>query len=364
MSDVTTYVFRDGHTYAIRQGKVIAADVDPAEVERQVLAYHEDPYGVGYEHPIETTCPHCGGLTDGSDPSMACVCPGQHHAPAAAPTQPMPMPDPSVYAKVVTPNGLKGTVLGKVAGLWGDEVTVRLENGRIVKLPTGTVLNGTEQKTAAAKPNLLNQMEHRLAAIPVGTRESLSERLRELAWLKDKAASLIREGASHNDSVRLDMIVVTADVERSEVSEALAYLDEAERIEAPRAFTMQAADRTSAISKEDGSWLDDAYNKMIREAEAQDFTKLMDEGPEALVAELPDSALADTGVTRQTASAFIAEKTAGVDRQIATPYMDTFLARVEQVRRAELSTRTQTHHKEAAAQEDVFKDVPDDALWL
>jgi hypothetical protein len=36
---------------------------------------------------------------------------------------------------VTTPSGLKGTVMNRVAGLWGDEVTVRFSNGRVKKMP-------------------------------------------------------------------------------------------------------------------------------------------------------------------------------------------------------------------------------------
>jgi hypothetical protein len=41
----------------------------------------------------------------------------------------------SLAKTVTTPSGLKGTVMNRVAGLWGDEVTVRFSNGRVKKMP-------------------------------------------------------------------------------------------------------------------------------------------------------------------------------------------------------------------------------------
>jgi hypothetical protein len=273
------------------------------------------------------------------------------------------MQAPGHMAQVTTPNGLKGTVLGKVAGLWGDEVTVRLENGRIVKLPVGTQL--TTQRTAAATGvTPIQRLEQRLAAAPDGTRESLVARSQELSRVHSAAGDLIREGVSYADSIRLDQIVVTAEVENREVLDAVEHLADVESY-SPPSYSIGVAHEAAGVSREDASWLDLAVDEMIKEAEATDFTKLMDEGPEAFAAELPVVALADTGVTRQMASHFIGAKTAGIAREIAEPYMTTFLVRVEACRRAELATRkqAQTTHKEAAT-EDQFKDLPDDALFL
>jgi hypothetical protein len=267
------------------------------------------------------------------------------------------------FAKVVTPNGLKGTVLGKVSGLWGDEVTVRLENGRIVKLPVGTELLPAKQASSPKMGDDISRLESQLNHRFAKTRDGLLARIPVLKSIQDYAAHLIREGASHDDSIKLDQLAVQAAVEAQECQEVLAAMEAAEPM-APPSFSMQAAHEAAGISREDASWLDHVLDDMIKEAEATDFNKLMDEGPEALVAELPDVALADTGVTRQMASSFIAEKTAAVEREVAEPYMNTFLARVEECRRAELSNRKQHVHKEAAAEEDQYKDVPDAGLFL
>lgn len=391
------YIFRDGQTYAIREGKVIAASADPDEVERLVReasplmdANPNDPMGGPMEPRLDQMppeapqgsdpgCPGCGAPTDGARTNFCPHCGepldpiGMEGLGGQEMGNPYPQDEPSpgmemggeagpYMAKVVTPNGVKGTVLGKVAGLWGEEVTIRLENGRIVKLPVGTELRAP--KTASAKRvNPIERLEARLAATPDGTRGSLVARSEELQWIRKRASELIRDGVSYADSLRLDQLVVTAEVEGREIADAVAHLDDVESI-APPSFSMGVAHEAAGISKEDASWLDHVVDDMIKEAEATDFTKLMDEGPEALTAELPDVALADTGVTRQMASSFISEKTAGINREIAEPYMETFLARVEQCRRAELDNRKQTTKKEAAAEEDKYKDLPDEAFFL
>lgn len=398
-----TFIFRDGQTYAIHQGKVIAASDDSDLVQRQVRqAFGPDPsmglnggsqepnnLDVGRPGTFGDTgelptlgdlggCPGCGAPDAGGNFCPECGQPvghaGGQEDPGLHPEHmdAMSAGDEDPYgemgygrqAKVITPNGLKGSVLGKVSGLWGDEVTVRLENGRIVKLPTGTELR--TQKAAATQSNPIERLEARLAATPDGTRDSLVARSDELVTLRRTAAVLIREGVSWADAKRLDEIVVTADVERHEVADALAHLDDVEAIVPPElpTFSIAAAKEAAGISREDASWLDASLTELVKEAEAQDFTRLMDEGPEAFAAELPDSALADTGTTRQMASNFVGAKTAGIAREIADPYIDTFLARVEECRRAELSTRKQTTHKEAAAAEDDFGDFPDDCLFL
>lgn len=386
MRDVT-YVFQGDQTLAIHQGKVIAASADPDEVEALVKkAFGEDPYAEAMDHgygggdPDEgygppdgmEPCPQCGGYVDpatGRCTDCGAGAPVDPYMPSSPMSDaPVEMPPPPAgmqggyTASVVTPNGLKGTVLGKVAGMWGEEVTIRLENGRIVKLPTGTELSAV--KTAAA-PSVspLERLQQRLAATPDGTRESLVARSEELESIKTAAAKLVREGANWEDQQALHSIHVTASVEQQAVRDAVAHIDDAESY-TPPSFTMQAATETTSASREDASWLDDTYDQMIKQAQATDYQTLMNEGPEAFTAELPDAALADTGVTREMASNFIAEKTAGVAREIVEPYLTTFLARVEECRRTALASRKQTIAKEAATQQDQYRDLPDDSLFL
>src|SRR5438270_12718836 len=41
-----------------------------------------------------------------------------------------------IATHVTTPNGAKGEILNRVAGVWGDEITVRFENGQIRRFET------------------------------------------------------------------------------------------------------------------------------------------------------------------------------------------------------------------------------------
>jgi hypothetical protein len=269
-------------------------------------------------------------------------------------------------ASITTPNGLKGKVLGKVAGLWQDEVTVRLENGRIVHLPVSKEMR-FERTASAPKGNPTERFEQRLAASVDGTRESLVTRHKGLLALQTEARQIIANGVSDTDAESLDQIVVAADVEIAEVNDAIAHLDDAETqaYAPPVPFSMSAAHEAAAsLGGKDGSWLDKTATEMIAEVEATDFKRLMDEGPEALTADLDTPALADAGVVRQVATSFIRSKTAGTDPKVRDPYEATFIKRVEECRRAELSSRAQTTQKEAAVQEDAFKDAPDESIFM
>lgn len=399
-----TYAFEGGKTYAIHQGKVIAAHEDFDVVERQVKQAFDDmggpnqygdmpgdslpnmdPQSFGPGDPsLDTLCPQCGTGEGAYEPQSGHPCavcgfsdpqagldpqatefpapPSDLQVPGQDPQQGLP---PAVGHTVTTPNGLKGTVLGKVAGLWSDEVTVRLENGRIVKLPVSTDLTFSSTKTASAPVSAIDRLEARLASTPDGTITSLQARAKELETIANEVSNLVST-ASYADQQRLDTIRVTADVERAEVNDAIAYLDdEAEQTFRPPApaFSINPVEQES-MGGLSGDWLDQVTNDMIAEAEAQDYGKLMDEGPEAFAAEVPDAAIGDAGAVRSMASSYISEKTAGTDPESRTQYMSTWLARVEQCRRAELSTRKQVTKKEAAAEESVdFSSMPDSFLW-
>jgi hypothetical protein len=408
MKPEVTFAFKGDKAFAIREGKVIATShVDNiGDLEKVAFGDPMDPAGgqppVGDPHAIDgptemppapdfgitgqgEPCPSCG-TPDTVDPQTG-VCDqcGQRTQPGAgadedgyteplSPADGMP-PGPinedmgPYAASITTPNGLKGKVLGKVAGLWQDEVTVRLENGRIVHLPVSKDM--TFERTASApKPtNPVEQFEQRLAASVDGTRDSLVLRNENLEKIAAEARELLTEGVSDDVAEKLDGIVVSAYNEMVEIDHAIAHLDD-EHTSAyapPAPFSMQAAasgEGAVSLGGKDGSWLDKTANEMIAEAESTDFKRLMDEGPESLTAELETPALADAGVVRQMAASFIRTKTAGTDPQVRDPYEKTFLARVEECRRAELSSRKQSTQKEAAAEEDAFKDAPDDSIFM
>jgi hypothetical protein len=401
-----TFAFKGDRAFAIREGKVIATShVDHiGDLEKVAFGEPQDPSGqppMGDPHaidgPTEMPPPPDFGITGQGDPCPFCGTPdtvdpqtgmcdqcGQRTMPGAdenfegglerpiAPGGPPHGVDTGgmgggpYLGSITTPNGLKGKVLGKVAGLWQDEVTVRLENGRIVHLPVSKEMR-FERTASAPKGNPTEQFEQRLAASVDGTRESLVTRHKGLLALQTEARQIIANGVSDTDAESLDQIVVAADVEIAEVNDAIAHLDDTETqaYAPPVPFSMSAAHEAAAsLGGKDGSWLDKTATEMIAEVEATDFKRLMDEGPEALTADLDTPALADAGVVRQVATSFIRSKTAGTDPKVRDPYEATFIKRVEECRRAELSSRAQTTQKEAAVQEDAFKDAPDESIFM
>jgi hypothetical protein len=385
MNNEVAYTEKDGTWYAISQSKVIAHSADLAALEQKVAM---DPMGDGgTDMPPApdslglgaVSCPQCQSPADAED-SFCRHCGSPIQGEGGSFANEPPAPDggtlgdidgsapvsPYESSVITTPNGLKGTVLGKVAGLWSDELTVRLENGRIVRVPfTRDVKVASAESSTPTSP--IARLEARLAASVDGTRPSLVARRDELAAIKKSAAAIIANGVSDAHAQELDSIVVTADAEMAQVDDAIAHHD-AETTQAyapPAPFSMGVADEAAAsLGGRDGSWLDGVTNDLIAEAEATNYKQLMDEGPEAFTAELADSAIADAGVTRSMASSFIRSKTAGTDPRVRDPYETTWLERVEQCRRAELTTRKQTTHKEAAAQEDQYKDAPDESLFI
>lgn len=383
------YIFENGKVYTMVDGRVVAA-VKESEFEEQQLGPDENPTGEPVEMPDPPAdiqddlglgadaCPECQAPTELGDQycsqcgasvggeggeDMGELGYGMRDDALSGPLPQGPGLDRPV-ASVVTPNGLKGQVLGKVAGMWGDEVTVRFENGRVVRLPVTDNLKFASVQPAKDEASPVDRLARRLAVTVDGTRGSLEARAKALQGIKHEAAVLIQKGASHEDEQRLDSFRVQADYELGEVSAALEHLasEELESYAPPAPFRMQAVEQES-MGRGDGNWLDHTVNEMIAEAESTDYEKLMDEGPEAFVAELEDAPLADAGVVRQMASRFIQSHTAGANPEVRDLYEKTWLARVEEVRRAEFGNRKQAMKREAAAQETDYSNLPDDMLF-
>jgi len=266
-------------------------------------------------------------------------------------------------SRVSTPNGLKGKVLGRVSGMWGDEVTVRFDNGRIVRLPVNQDLTFESASREASESPVVG-LNSRLAADYDGSKDSLRLRVEELKAIKLEAGKLVRAGASYDAEQELDQIRVQADFELGEVHAALEHLADKDI----QAFEPPAPFRTQVVEQEhvgagDSSWLSHTVDEMIAEAEGTDYEKLMDEGPEAFTAGMEGPALADSGVTREVASSFIRSKTAAASPEVRDQFEQVWLSRVEGCRKAELLNRKKTTKKQAAVEEDSYKDLPDDILF-
>lgn len=306
-----TYVFENDKVYALVGGKVVAAALSIEDVEDELA------------QETERTATH-----------------------------------------IVTPNGLRGQILGKVAGIYSDQVTVRFANGQIRSLAVTDELEFVAEE-AEEPANPVVGLRERLEASIDGDRGSLETRLGELVAIKHEARDLLRTGASLADELSLDEIVVQADHETNEINNVIEHLDHEDTLayEPPAPFKTEVIEQAT-MGGSDGAWLDHTMNEMVEEAQNTDYEQLMGEGPALLTAELEEPALADAGVVRAMASDFISAKTAGVeDDEAREKYHRTFLTRVERARVEELNRRTTTTTQKEAAQEEP-DDFPDDALFM
>lgn len=315
-----TFIFENGKVYACIGRKVVAAAASFDELEKQLKqAAPEGP--------------------EGSDIEFA-------------------MPGPEGSTHVITPNGLKGRILGKAKDVWGDTVTVRLENGRIAQFHISEDCQFLSEEQERIKPILA--LQQRLATTHPGDVQSLSDRKAELVALRAEAKDLVAKGLSDKDLAEVDSLIMTASGELRDIEARLEYLADAESM-APSSPSYEVFEQES-VGAGDASWLDHTLNEMIAEAEATDYDRLMDEGPETFTASLDTVALADAGVTRTMASSFIRTKTAGAREEVREEYEKVWLARIEQARRQELASRKRRTKKEAAALPEV-EHISDEALF-
>ncbi len=264
---------------------------------------------------------------------------------------------------IVTPNGLKGRILNRVDGLWGEEISVRLENGETTRLAvtSHSIADWVTEKTASTS-NPVDALEARLNESFEHDRSSLAARHASLKEIGTEARNLITSGVSYQDQQRLDGIVVIAEAEAQGVTQAINSIDTGQ-IEPYRAPQFQVAEQAELGNQGTGDWLQTVVDDMVAESEQNDFDRLLQEGPELLAAELDDVAVADQGAARAVALSYIKDKTAGFVGEDVENYRDKFLARFEQARRRQASTRTTNRKEAAVAKESHVADAPDEALF-
>ena len=269
---------------------------------------------------------------------------------------------------IVTPSGLKGEILGRHEGQWGEKlITVRLENGRIARLQAhGGNDKDIQYQTieAAAPESALQYLEQTLNEVPEGTKESLAKRITVLDGLVVKAASVIRSGVSYADDKKINDVVIAAEHEKGEVTEALEYLKQAdaESFSPPAPYDFGVVEQAS-LGHGDGTWLDETVESMIVESEGQDFDRLLSEGPGQFVTDLDTGTLADQGVTHEMALSHITSRTAGLKGDEVEAYREQFTAKVEVARRDELTDRLSTVKQAQVTKEASVEDIPDEALF-
>jgi hypothetical protein len=314
MNSEPTYIFKNGKVYTYQSGKIIASVVEEEFVEEVA----------------------------------------EHLASAEGATH------------VVTPNGLKGKVLGRVNGLWEDEVTVRFENGRIASLPVSKLTFSQEEEEQEADE--IAELEKKVeSSVSVYDAASIENRVRELDRIKVEASLFIDAGLSDDDLSRVANVITQANYELNEIGDVIRAIEEnhVAAYEAPAPFEINVVEQGGPTGGRESNWLDQAIEEMTHEANATDYTKLMDEGPEVFVAGLNREILADSGAVRSHASTWIRSKTAAADNDVREKYEKVWLARVEEQRRASLAGIKEEMHKEAAATESVdYDSIGDDSLFI
>lgn len=279
-----------------------------------------------------------------------------------------PQPTNEKATHVVSPNGLKGKILSRTAGVWGDAVTVRFDNGQIHSMNVTDrtqFTNEPVQKVASVSPiERLSSELLRTANTGHGKR-ALVQRLAELKEIRNEVENHFTKGASNSDLHEFHRVALEAEQQMQEVQEGIDHLDATEG----EGFTpykpeQQIIDSPDIGHKNDGTWLDSTLNEMVEEARGVDYENLMDEGPTLFVAEQDSDTLADAGDVRERALSFVRNKTAGVESEKITEYENLFVARVEQLRRVELAGRKHTAKKEATTKKSNVDDAPVESLFL
>lgn len=330
MSDlIPEYTFEGDEIFAIHEGKVIASGTDMESVEGEAVAYLDS---------LKTT--------------------RDQVAKAEAKKE---------ATHIVTPNGLKGKILSRVAGVYGEEISVRFENGQFATLHAhaDTQFVKEDHRTAAAG-SPVSKLAASLDSKYPHDKASLRARHAELGEIAREAHRLIVAGAPYSVQVELDGIRSAAEVEAREVKEALDHLDavDAESFIPDAPFQPVVVEQESMGRGHGNSWLDTVTQQMIEESEAVDHEKLINEGPGLLVSDLETPALADAGVTREVALSHVIAKTAGFTGEKVDEYRQAFLTRVEEARRHELAERKASTQKEAAVEQEAEVNAPDDALFI
>lgn len=375
MADSPTYVFDDnGEIHAFIDGEHVASssDMDGLErwVNKRVAAPPMPMPGPGGPPPGPDLGPDGPPMEDNhDDPSpagMHVIFEGELKPAEEKEADPLPQASPDTIpgddlppraTHIITPNGLKGQILGKVKGLWSDEVTIRLENGRIAKFhitDNQQVEYVTEEKTVASP---YQRMEAVLAEQVDPTKVGLRKRIAALKVVKDEAKASFST-AKYLDEDTLHNIVVEADAQIREVVDALEHMEQSEPYAPPEPQVFEQ----ESMGGVDSTWLDKTVNDMIVENEAQDFDAMLEEVPEQLVAELETPMLEDSEGVYLHASAYLVPRIAGMDKQASIDFGDAFLRRVEDCRRAELEVRNATE-KEPIEKQASTEDGPAEGLF-
>lgn len=265
---------------------------------------------------------------------------------------------------ITTPNGETGVILGRTASVFSDSITVRFENGQIRHYDTfvGDGLQFTS-KEVNAPSSPVEYFQRQLDETYTPSRDGLISRLNTLSEVRKGATYLASQRVSYADGQELHKIVLTADAEANEVKEALEHLvaADAEAMVPPKQ-SYTAVEQASMGNS--GDWLEVVAKEIIAESEAEDYDKLLSEGPTNFVSNLETGTLAHTGTVAEMAREHITSRTAGFQGEAVDDYRDRFVASTELARRRELTYRQDAARDDASVKKSAVAEAPDEALFL
>lgn len=241
---------------------------------------------------------------------------------------------------ITTPNGLKGKVLGRTPSLWGEEVTVRFENGHISKLPTSRLSYSTEESSEDPLARIAS-----ILATPVQDEiHSLTARLDALQEIPRLAAK-IASSLGHDGLVSLDQHVMTARAESLEIKEAIASKqDELAQEYEPY--------RPEARAYEE-SWLDRVAAEEVEAAQEEP----LDTRVARFVTALSTDTLADGSLVAQ----IVYDKVSSESND--EEYIENFIEAAEQIRQTEHIARREATKQAHVASQQALSEATDEGLF-
>lgn len=308
MSDLNdsevTYSFKDDGVDAIRDGEVIASGADVQEAETKA-------------HEASKTA-------------------------SAAQTEKVSSRRTATH--VTTPNGLKGTILGRTPGIWGEEITVRFANGHIASLPTASSSGFTFSTAEDEENNSLGRIATIVATSVADDTATLSARVETLHGVRAQA-SKIASTLGHDDLVRLDGYIALARSEQDEIQSVLAARDSQVEDEA---YTPYVPPKRSF----DESWLDRVASEEVAETVRDHESEVV-----AFVSSLTDDTIADGSTTAQVVYDKFASE---VDDDEA---LDGIIESAEGTRVAVQAQRREARREAKVASDKASLEAPDESLF-
>lgn len=247
--------------------------------------------------------------------------------------------------RVVTPNGLTGTVLGRTPSIWGEEVTVRFENGHIARLHTSSAdLSYSDIEDDITSAPALERIAFETNRSISDDTASLRARLETLSGIR-LMASKIASSLKDDDLVLLDGYVSSTRAEEAEIGEVLAGREDQEVED----FTPY---RPEARAYEP-SWLDRVAAEEV-EQEVENF----DEKVATFVTALSTDTLADGSLVSQIVYDKVASETDDVE------YIENFIEAAEQIRQTEHSARREATKQARIASDQNVNGATDESIFL